>query len=62
MCPLHDSLLGFVSIIMASQQGPRRGDEEEEFDVPQEIEEVLGILLTGLRDPDTVVRWSAAKG
>ena len=44
------------------QQEPRKGDEEEEFDVPQEIEEVLGILLTGLRDPDTVVRWSAAKG
>ena len=37
-------------------------EEEEEFDVPQEIEEVLEMLLTGLRDPDTVVRWSAAKG
>mgnify|MGYP006130491529 CR=1 FL=1 len=37
-------------------------DDEEEEDVPEEIEEILEQLLRGLRDVDTVVRWSAAKG
>jgi len=36
--------------------------QEDSYDVPEEIEEVLGLLLRGLRDRDTVVRWSAAKG
>ena len=36
--------------------------KEEYADVPEEMEEVLETLLTGLRDKDTVVRWSAAKG
>ncbi len=35
--------------------------EEEEL-VPQEIEALLEQLLSGLKDSDTVVRWSAAKG
>lgn len=30
--------------------------------VAEELEEVLEQLLCGLRDKDTVVRWSAAKG
>ena len=37
-------------------------EEEEEEEVPEEIEEILEQLLRGLRDADTVVRWSAAKG
>ncbi|KAK2571739.1 Tubulin-specific chaperone D [Acropora cervicornis] len=37
-------------------------DEEEEYDVPEELEEVIEKLLAGLKDKDTVVRWSAAKG
>ncbi len=37
-------------------------DEGEAYDVPEEIEEVIGLVLNGLRDRDTVVRWSAAKG
>lgn len=36
--------------------------QEEGYDVPGELEEVLGLLLCGLKDRDTVVRWSAAKG
>ena len=35
---------------------------EEEFDVPESMEEVIEELLVGLKDKDTVVRWSAAKG
>ena len=31
-------------------------------DVSEEVEEVLEMLLTGLRDSDSIVRWSAAKG
>ena len=34
------------------------GDEE----VPEEVEDVVGRLLSCLGDADTVVRWSAAKG
>jgi hypothetical protein len=36
-------------------------DENEIFDIPNEIEEIIQILLNGLKDRDTVVRWSAAK-
>jgi hypothetical protein len=37
-------------------------EEEDDEDVPEEMEEVIEQLLIGLRDKDTVVRWSAAKG
>lgn len=38
--------------------------EEEDDDemIPEEIEEIIEQLLTGLKDTDTIVRWSAAKG
>lgn len=36
------------------------GDDDQT--VPKAVEEVLGILLSGLSDKDTIVRWSAAKG
>lgn len=40
-----------------------RGDEEVvDVDVPEELEDIVEALLCGLRDRDTVVRWSAAKG
>ncbi|CAH3037220.1 unnamed protein product [Porites lobata] len=35
---------------------------EEEYDIPEELEDVIEKLLSGLKDKDTVVRWSAAKG
>ncbi|NXA06106.1 TBCD protein, partial [Sapayoa aenigma] len=37
-------------------------EEEEEYDIPAEIENVVEQLLVGLKDKDTIVRWSAAKG
>ncbi|XP_050391441.1 tubulin-specific chaperone D [Patella vulgata] len=37
-------------------------DDEGHEDIPESIEEILGELLEGLRDRDTIVRWSAAKG
>eukprot|EP00111_Clytia_hemisphaerica_P015498 TCONS_00045761-protein len=36
--------------------------ESEDFDIPEEVETVIGILLVALEDTDTIVRWSAAKG
>lgn len=35
---------------------------EEDYEIPDEMEDVIEQLLTGLRDNNTVVRWSAAKG
>ncbi|NXM31164.1 TBCD protein, partial [Oxyruncus cristatus] len=37
-------------------------DDDEEYDIPAEIESVVEQLLVGLKDKDTIVRWSAAKG
>ncbi|KAM4664656.1 tubulin-specific chaperone D [Discoglossus pictus] len=37
-------------------------EEDEEYDIPEEIENVVEQLLIGLKDKDTIVRWSAAKG
>jgi hypothetical protein len=37
-------------------------DDSSVDDVPPRVEEIIDILLNGLRDTDTVVRWSAAKG
>lgn len=59
--------------IMATSQGDvqndsacsSRGtddDDDTEYDIPEEIEEVLELLLVAMKDKDTVVRWSAAKG
>ncbi|KAL5728185.1 hypothetical protein ACHQM5_001298 [Ranunculus cassubicifolius] len=42
--------------------GDLYNDLEEEMDVPEILEEIIELLLSGLRDTDTVVRWSAAKG
>jgi hypothetical protein len=37
-------------------------DQDEEIEIPDLIEEVIEQLLNALREKDTVVRWSAAKG
>ncbi|XP_033109918.1 tubulin-specific chaperone D-like isoform X2 [Anneissia japonica] len=37
-------------------------EEEEDYDIPEEIEEIIEHLLSGLKDFNTAVRWSAAKG
>ena len=42
---------------------PAAADEsDDDDDVPDGVEEVIESLLVALRDKDTVVRWSAAKG
>lgn len=37
-------------------------EDDDDFDVDEEVEQVIDVLLTHLKDTDTVVRWSAAKG
>ncbi|KAI8799511.1 tubulin folding cofactor D C terminal-domain-containing protein [Cladochytrium replicatum] len=37
-------------------------EDDDDDDVPEEIEEIIDVMLSGLSDRDTVVRWSAAKG
>uniref|UniRef100_A0A3B3Z090 Tubulin-specific chaperone D n=1 Tax=Poecilia mexicana TaxID=48701 RepID=A0A3B3Z090_9TELE len=37
-------------------------EQEEDYDIPEEVETVIEHLLVGLKDKETVVRWSAAKG
>lgn len=49
----------------AEEEGEEEKDEEEDeedWEVPDGVEEVIEALLMALRDKDTVVRWSAAKG
>uniref|UniRef100_A0A1A7XMF4 Tubulin-specific chaperone D n=1 Tax=Iconisemion striatum TaxID=60296 RepID=A0A1A7XMF4_9TELE len=36
--------------------------EQDHYDIPEEVETVIEILLIGLKDKETIVRWSAAKG
>ena len=44
------------------QSGDMMDVLNEDFDVPQELEEVIQILLNGLKNPSTRIRWPAAKG
>ncbi|CAM9179699.1 unnamed protein product [Scytosiphon promiscuus] len=45
-----------------AEVGAAEQEEEDDVDVPEELEDIVEALLCGLRDRDTVVRWSAAKG
>ncbi len=44
------------------ENGTDMNEEEEDYDVPDEIEDVIEQLLTGLKNQETIIRWSAAKG
>jgi HEAT repeat protein len=46
----------------AAESANVEDDNEDGANVPAEIEDILDMLLQGLRDTDTVVRWSSAKG
>nr|XP_045746113.2 tubulin-specific chaperone D [Mirounga angustirostris] len=45
--------------LMAHVETP---DSDGDYDIPEEVESVIERLLVGLKDQDTIVRWSAAKG
>jgi len=49
-------------VVQQQQAGAEEEDEEGDYEVPDEIEEVIEELLTGLRSSETIIRWSAAKG
>ncbi|XP_062507532.1 tubulin-specific chaperone D-like [Corticium candelabrum] len=52
-----------VDQLKTSENGhAQQVSDDDEYDIPQEIEDILDHLLFGLKDPDTIVRWSAAKG
>lgn len=40
----------------------QEADDDVELEAIEELEQIVEVLLCGLRDKDTVVRWSAAKG
>jgi hypothetical protein len=48
--------------IAPQDQGDAAAAVAAETEIPEEIEDVLGVLLSSCCDRDTVVRWSAAKG
>ncbi|XP_066237763.1 tubulin-specific chaperone D isoform X2 [Saccopteryx leptura] len=60
------SLAANLQVCTQSQREPwthaETPDSEEGYDIPEEVESVIEQLLVGLKDKDTVVRWSAAKG
>lgn len=37
-------------------------EDEGDYDIPDQIETIIELLLAGLKDRDTIIRWSAAKG
>ncbi|KAH9245314.1 hypothetical protein BASA81_017201 [Batrachochytrium salamandrivorans] len=44
-------------------KAPITTQEAEAYDeIPDEIEDIINVLLNGLRDKDTIVRWTSAKG
>lgn len=51
---------GLVSAKPLTADAEEEDDDEE--DISENLEVIIEILLNGLRDKDTIVRWSAAKG
>eukprot|EP00981_Chlorochromonas_danica_P003319 scaffold644_cov168-Ochromonas_danica.AAC.11 len=50
------------TVVAVVEEKQEEEEEEEEVQYSNEIEEIVGVLLSFLSDRDTVVRWSAAKG
>uniref|UniRef100_A0A914WV96 Tubulin-specific chaperone D n=3 Tax=Plectus sambesii TaxID=2011161 RepID=A0A914WV96_9BILA len=62
---LADNLAGAGDSASTAQSNGHPGgvEDDEDYDIPEEeLELVLGFVLKSLKDKDTVVRWSAAKG
>lgn len=56
----HRVLLAGVSV--RESQMNDQSAQHVTWKVPEQLDRVVDMLLTGLRDKDTVVRWSSAKG
>ncbi|KAJ3002241.1 hypothetical protein HKX48_002419, partial [Thoreauomyces humboldtii] len=61
---LERNLAGVTTLqpMQGSEDVTDANEDEDEIEVPEEMDTVVGILMNGLRDRDTIVRWSAAKG
>jgi len=63
---LNMQTLGLATSNAATSTLQSKADDDDEgddaFEVVEELEQIVEVLLCGLRDKDTVVRWSAAKG
>lgn len=49
-------------VVDEEEEGGMMKEDDDDVDIPEQIDEVIQQLLDGLRDQDTSVRWSAAKG
>ncbi|XP_054462818.1 tubulin-specific chaperone D [Anoplopoma fimbria] len=56
------SMSDSTSVATAATPEVETQDMEEDYDIPEELETVIEHLLLGLKDKETIVRWSAAKG
>ncbi|XP_076373668.1 LOW QUALITY PROTEIN: tubulin-specific chaperone D-like [Tachypleus tridentatus] len=57
--------LAAAHLLLPVNQGKNEYEEhksEKDYELPDEMEDIIEQLLCGLRDKDTVIRWSAAKG
>ncbi|KAF9191021.1 hypothetical protein BGZ51_007854 [Haplosporangium sp. Z 767] len=57
-----ESTLSKVTVKKESTTIAEETEDDEDFEVPDAVENVIERLMNGLRDRDTIVRWSAAKG
>uniref|UniRef100_W5JY97 Tubulin-specific chaperone D n=1 Tax=Astyanax mexicanus TaxID=7994 RepID=W5JY97_ASTMX len=51
-----------VGVVLDTKPDLESVSSEEDYDIPEEVENVIEQLLVGLKDKEGIVRWSAAKG
>ncbi|KAM9843702.1 tubulin-specific chaperone D [Aulostomus maculatus] len=54
--------MSHTTVVTATAPPEMETQEQEHYDIPEELETVIEHLLVGLKDKETIVRWSAAKG
>lgn len=50
------------NLTINKKETEKEKEEEEDYSIPEDMDGVVDTLLCGLRDSDTDVRWSSAKG